>query len=52
MLLTPRGSHIGALQDGSEASFLVLRADPLQDIAAMGAIVLRVKRGVPVRMTL
>jgi imidazolonepropionase-like amidohydrolase len=49
---TPRAifpsRRIGALQDGYEASFLVLRADPLQDIAATRAIARRVKRGVPI----
>lgn len=40
--------RIGALREGYEASFLVLRANPLQDMAATRAIALRVKRGVPV----
>lgn len=47
---TPRAifpaRRIGALREGYEASFLVLDADPLQDIAATRAIRLRVKRGV------
>ena len=38
--------RIGALQDGYEASFLVLRENPLHDIAATRAITLRVKQGV------
>ena len=38
--------RIGELRDGYEASFLVLGADPLKDIAATRAIALRVKRGV------
>lgn len=50
---TPRAifpsRRIGMLQDGYEASFLVLRADPLRDIAATREIALRVKQGVPVR---
>ena len=41
--------RIGGLQDGYEASFLVLRDDPLRDIAATRGITLRVKRGVPIR---
>jgi imidazolonepropionase-like amidohydrolase len=49
---TPRAifpnRRIGAFQEGYEASFLVLRADPLRDISATGAIALRVKQGVPV----
>ena len=43
--------RIGALRDGYEASFLVLRANPLQDMAATRAISLRVKRGVAVGVT-
>jgi imidazolonepropionase-like amidohydrolase len=47
---TPRAifpkRSIGELRDGYEASFLVLRADPLADIAATRAIALRVKKGV------
>ncbi|MGH9255702.1 MAG: amidohydrolase family protein [Vicinamibacterales bacterium] len=50
---TPRAifpsRRIGALQDGYEASFLVLRGDPLADIAQTGAISMRVKRGVLLR---
>ena len=38
--------RIGVLRDGYEASFLVLRTDPLKDIAATRAIALRVKQGV------
>jgi hypothetical protein len=49
---TPRAifpkRSIGELRDGYEASFLVLRADPLADIAATRAIALRVKKGVRV----
>jgi imidazolonepropionase-like amidohydrolase len=42
--------RIGVLRDGYEASFLVLRADPLRDIvSATNQIVMRVKRGVPIR---
>jgi imidazolonepropionase-like amidohydrolase len=37
---------IGRLSDGYEASFLVLRADPLANIANTRQIVMRVKRGV------
>jgi imidazolonepropionase-like amidohydrolase len=48
---TPRAifpaRRIGALQDGYEASFLVLRADPLRDFRATQSIALRVKQGVP-----
>jgi amidohydrolase family protein len=47
---TPRAifpkRRIGELRDGYEASFLVLRADPLKDIEATRAIALRVKQGV------
>ena len=39
--------RIGRLADGYEASFLVLRNDPLADIRNTRAISLRVKRGVP-----
>ena len=37
---------LGELKQGYEASFLVLRGDPLVDFAATRAITLRVKRGV------
>jgi hypothetical protein len=54
-MATPRaifpGRRIGALQAGYEASFLVLRADPLQNIRATQNIALRVKQGVPLPMT-
>ena len=47
---TPRAifpkRRIGELRDGYEASFLVLRADPLKDIEATQAIAMRVKQGV------
>jgi imidazolonepropionase-like amidohydrolase len=46
---TPRailpGRDVGRLGSGAEASFLVLRSDPLADVAATGDIALRVKRG-------
>ena len=49
-MTTPRAifpaRRIGALQDGYEASFLVLRADPLKDFRATQSIVLRIKQGV------
>lgn len=38
--------RIGTLRDGAEASFLVLRANPLEDLAATRVITLRVKQGV------
>jgi imidazolonepropionase-like amidohydrolase len=41
------GRHIGCLDDGCEASFLVLAASPLADMDALRSIVLRVKDGVP-----
>jgi imidazolonepropionase-like amidohydrolase len=51
---TPRAifpeRRIGALEAGYEASFLVLRADPLADVTATRAIALRVKQGVPIPM--
>jgi len=40
---------LGVLKPGYEASFLVLRGDPLVDFAATRAISLRVKRGVLLR---
>jgi hypothetical protein len=47
---TPRAifpaRRIGALRSGYEASFLVLRADPLRDFRATQAIAMRVKHGV------
>ena len=50
---TPRAifpeRRIGALEDGYEASFLVLRDDPLVDMSAR-TISLRVKQGVPIPM--
>jgi hypothetical protein len=46
---TPRGifpgRKIGRLEEGYEASFLVLEGDPLEDFAATERIVLRVKQG-------
>ena len=36
---------IGRLEDGFEASFLVLEGDPLEDVANTQRIALRVKRG-------
>ncbi len=36
---------IGRLEDGNEASFLVLNGDPLEDFSATGDIALRVKDG-------
>jgi amidohydrolase family protein len=51
---TPRAifpaRRIGALEDGYEASFLVLREDPLVDIRATRTISLRVKQGVPIQL--
>jgi hypothetical protein len=40
--------RIGVLAEGYEASFLVLRADPLSDFRNTGAITRRVKQGVAV----
>lgn len=52
---TPRAifpnRRIGRLADGYEASFLVLRRDPLQDIRATREIVTRVKQGQPIRIS-
>ena len=42
---------IGVLDEGYEASFLVLRADPLADFKNTGAIALRVKQGVPIGLS-
>lgn len=46
---TPRaifpGRRVGCLRDGCEASFLVLRGDPLADFGQVRGIVLRVKEG-------
>lgn len=46
---TPRsifpGRRIGRLEDGYEASFLVLRDDPTHSIDALNSIDLRVKQG-------
>ena len=48
---TPRAifpqRRIGLLQDGYEASFLVLAGDPIADFTHTGAIVRRVKQGRP-----
>ncbi|MFL5543047.1 MAG: amidohydrolase family protein [Longimicrobiaceae bacterium] len=50
---TPRAifpqRRIGMLADGYEASFLVLRGDPLADFRNTSAIALRVKQGVMLR---
>lgn len=40
------GRKIGRLDDGYEASFLVLERDPLQDLTAVETILLRIKQGV------
>jgi hypothetical protein len=40
---------LGELKEGYEASFLVLRGDPLADFAQTRAIVMRVKRGLLLR---
>lgn len=52
---TPRSifpeRQIGELEEGYEASFLVLRQDPLADIGATRTISLRVKQGVPIPMS-
>jgi imidazolonepropionase-like amidohydrolase len=46
---TPRaifpGRKLGCLQQGCEASFLVLRADPIADFGHVRDIALRVKQG-------
>lgn len=46
---TPRalypGRAIGRFEEGAEASFLLLDADPLQDLKALRRIALRVKQG-------
>jgi imidazolonepropionase-like amidohydrolase len=42
--------RIGRLADGYEASFLVLRDNPLDDMRNTRAIALRVKRGVALRV--
>jgi imidazolonepropionase-like amidohydrolase len=51
---TPRAifpeRRIGALEEGYEASFLVLREDPLADMSATRSISLRVKQGVPIQL--
>jgi len=51
---TPRAifpeRRIGALEDGYEASFLVLRENPLADMSAPRTISLRVKQGVPIQL--
>jgi imidazolonepropionase-like amidohydrolase len=39
--------RVGRLAEGYEASFLVLRSDPLKDLRATRAIALRVKQGAP-----
>jgi imidazolonepropionase-like amidohydrolase len=52
---TPRtifpARKIGSLEEGYEASFLALEADPLADWTATGRIELRVKRGVVLGLT-
>jgi len=49
-MTTPRAIYpnrrIGALDDGSEASFLVLGGNPLTDFRNTRAITMRVKQGV------
>jgi imidazolonepropionase-like amidohydrolase len=51
---TPRAifpnRRIGALDDGYEASFLVLSGNPLEDFRNTRAIVRRVKQGVPITL--
>jgi imidazolonepropionase-like amidohydrolase len=51
---TPRANfperRIGALEEGYEASFLVLREDPLADMSATRSISLRVRQGVPIQL--
>lgn len=46
---TPRavfpGRRIGVFEEGGEATFLGLRADPLADFEATGDIALRFKQG-------
>jgi imidazolonepropionase-like amidohydrolase len=37
---------IGCLQEGCEASFLVLSADPLQDLSNLRKIAMRYKNGI------
>ena len=41
------GRKIGKLQEGYEASFLVLAGDPIRDFQQVRQITLRVKQGVP-----
>jgi hypothetical protein len=52
---TPRAifprRRIGKLADGYEASFLVLRRNPLEDIGATREIVMRVMLGQPIRLS-
>lgn len=52
---TPRAifprRQIGRLASGYEASFLVLRSDPLKDFRAVREIAMRVKQGQPVRIS-
>ena len=38
---------IGALQEGYEASFVVLEGDPIKDFNEVKKITIRVKRGTP-----
>ena len=37
--------RVGSFAAGSEASFIVLRSDPLSDLAALDGVVLRVRGG-------
>lgn len=50
-VVTPRAifsqRKLAAFDDGFEASFLVLRGDPIADLANTGAIARRVKQGIP-----
>ncbi|MFD2587958.1 hypothetical protein ACFSQJ_13515 [Croceitalea marina] len=41
--------NIGAIKDGYEASFLVLKENPLEDITAIKKIVKRVKNGLELK---
>jgi imidazolonepropionase-like amidohydrolase len=40
---------IGALKDGSEANFLVLEGNPIQDFGNVKRIRMRVKQGDPLK---
>ena len=43
------GRSVGSLDDGAEASFIVLAGDPLVDFTQVRQVVLAVKQGVPYR---